>query len=75
MSTATDMLQKYHDAEAAILGGQEVQWGDRRLKLADLAEVRAGRAEWERKVAAEQRAAAGDRSRAGYAVADFSGCS
>jgi hypothetical protein len=71
MSTATDMRDKYLAAEAAILGGQSVAWGDRTLTRANLAEVREGRAEWEAKVAAEARAAAGGGR---FRLADFSGC-
>lgn len=53
MSTATIMLGLYLDAETKILGGQSVRFGERVLTRADLAEVRAGRAEWERKALAE----------------------
>lgn len=55
MSTATDMLQKYLDAETAILSGQTVRFGERVLTRANLIEVQQGRREWERKVANEQR--------------------
>jgi hypothetical protein len=55
MSTATDMLAHYLAAEAAILRGQKYRWGDRELTRADLAQVQAGRREWERKAAAEAR--------------------
>lgn len=55
MSTATDMLAHYIAAEIAILGGQVYKWGDRQLNRADLAQVIAGRKEWERKVNAEAR--------------------
>lgn len=58
MSTATDMLAKYLAAEAAILNGQSVRWGERTLQRADLPEVRAGRKEWESRVKAEQGTAA-----------------
>jgi hypothetical protein len=71
MSTATDMRDKYIAAEASILGGQTVTWGDRTLSLANLAEVRAGRAEWEAKAAAEARGAAGGGR---FRYADFTGC-
>ena len=71
MSMATDMLAKYHAAETSILAGQTVQWGDQRLGLADLAVVQNGRREWQRKVVTETRHAAGDHSRAGYALASF----
>lgn len=59
MSTATDMLAKYLQAEASLLQGKEVSFLDRRLRREDLAEIRAGRLEWERRVAAEQAAADG----------------
>ena len=50
LATATARLQLYLDAEAAILAKQEYQIGTRKLKHADLAEVRAGVAQWDRKV-------------------------
>lgn len=59
VSTATDMLAKYLQAEADILAGKEVRFADRMLRLEDLAEIRAGRKEWERRVAGESNAAAG----------------
>jgi hypothetical protein len=71
MSTATDMRDKYIAAEASILAGQLVTWGDRTLSRANLAEVRAGRAEWEAKATAEARAAAGGGR---FRYADFTGC-
>lgn len=36
MSTASDRLQLYLDAEEKILGGQSVRMGDRQLQYADL---------------------------------------
>lgn len=59
MSTATEMLAKYLAAEAALLAGKEVAFGDRRLRHEDLPEIRAGRREWESRVSAEQRVADG----------------
>lgn len=53
MTTATDMLAKYLAAEAAILDGQEVRFGDRLLKMAQLPEIITGRKEWEARVARE----------------------
>lgn len=53
MSTATTMLALYIDMEAQILAAQSVRFGERVLTRADLSEVRAGRAEWERKALAE----------------------
>ncbi|HXD38780.1 MAG TPA: primosomal replication protein PriB/PriC domain protein [Rhodanobacter sp.] len=71
MSTATDMLQLYLDAEAKVLAGQSVAWGDRTLTRANLAEIRAGRAEWQRTVNHEKPASSGG---GGYALANFNGC-
>jgi len=59
MSTATDMLAAYLDAEAAVLAGKEVRFQDRMLRREDLPEIRAGRREWEQRVAAESATAAG----------------
>lgn len=59
MSIAQDMLARYLAAEEALLRGKEVAFGDRKLRREDLPEVRAGRREWESRVAAEQRSAAG----------------
>lgn len=50
LTTATARLQLYLDAEAAILAKQEYQIGTRKLKYADLAEVRAGIDLWDRRV-------------------------
>lgn len=72
MSIATDMLQRYIDAEVAVLGGLSVRWHDgRMLTRANLPEVQAGRREWQRIVDAERRIAAGG-SAIRYQVADFS---
>jgi hypothetical protein len=71
MSAASDLLALYLAAEAKILAGQEATLGDRRLKLADLAEVRAERQNLERRVEAENRAAAGSVG-ARHQLADFS---
>lgn len=49
--TPAQMRDKYIAAEAAILEGKEVRWGDRFLKMEDLAEIRAGRKEWEQRAA------------------------
>lgn len=76
MTTATDMLSAYLQAEAAILAGQEFWWSDgRKLRRADLPEIRAGRQEWEARVAAETAAASGASTLGGlrFAVADLSG--
>ena len=73
MSTAADMVALYTQAEADILAhGQSSAIEGRSLTTADLAEVRAGRLEWEQRAAAEGRAAAG-RGGMGYSVARFDG--
>ena len=71
MSTATDMLQLYLDAETKVLAGQAVDWGDRKLTRANLAEIRAGRAEWQRAVNREKPASDGGGS---WSLANFNGC-
>lgn len=53
MTQAADMLTLYIQAESAVLSGQEFTLGDRRLRRADLAEIRAGRQEWQARVNAE----------------------
>lgn len=50
MTTAQQMLQRYIDAETAVLSGQSVRLGERQLTRADLAEIRAGRREWQQQV-------------------------
>lgn len=67
VTTAETMLETYRRAELAVLKGQSYRLGDRQLTRADLAEIRAGRAEWERAVARE-RNGGGVR----YQLADFS---
>jgi len=52
--TASEMLAKYLAAEAAVLQGQTIQFEGRQVTRADLASIRAGRKEWESKVAAER---------------------
>ena len=61
-TTASEMLDKYIAAEAAILEGQSVRFGDRILTRANLIEVQQGRRDWERRVDAEARIALGGTS-------------
>lgn len=63
MSTSTDMLAKYLDAEAKLLAGKSVRINGRQLVHEDLAMIRAGRKEWEGRVAAEESRAAGTNPR------------
>ena len=68
MSTATDMLAKYIKAEGDLLEGKEVRIGDVTYRSEDLAQIRAGRQEWERKVLAERNRAAGAATFGGLSV-------
>lgn len=61
------MLEMYLTAEAAVLQGQSFRMGERQLNRADLAEIRAGRREWEAKV--NMQAMGG--SRVSVSLADF----
>lgn len=71
MSNATEMLAFYMSAEKAILQGQSVRYGERYLSRANLLEVQNGRRDWERRVNAENRTAAGGGSLR-YLTPDFS---
>lgn len=71
MSQATDMLSQYLQAESAVLSGQTISFNGRTHTLADLDSIRAGRKEWEKKVAAEQGAAGATFGGKGFAVATF----
>jgi len=50
-----DMLDRYLAAEQALLEGKNFMWGNRLLQRENLAEIRAGRQEWEAKLASAQR--------------------
>jgi hypothetical protein len=65
-TSASEMVAFYLEAEVAVLQGKTVRHGDRLLTMEDLPEIRKGRAEWERRAAAE---ASGSRSL--YSVARF----
>jgi len=53
MSEATEMYAFYVTAEKAVLKGQSYSKDGRTMTRADLPEIRAGRREWERKIATE----------------------
>ena len=72
MTTAADMLAAYLAAESALLQGKEATFGDRRLRYEDLAEIRKGRQEWERRVSSESARAMGGRG-LDFSLADLSG--
>ena len=50
LAQAQARLDAYLAAELAVLGGQEYEIAGRRLKRADLKEIRAGIDVWERRV-------------------------
>lgn len=73
MTIATDMLASYLAAEADVLSGKTIQFNGRTVTTENLAEIRKGRLEWERRVSAE---AGGGRPTFGglsYSVARFDG--
>lgn len=71
VATTAELLQLYVDAEARILAGQSVRFGERQLTLPDLAEVRKERVRLQALLLTET---AGGRSR--FSQANFSrgGC-
>lgn len=52
--TARQMVDRYIEAEQAVLEGKSVQFGNRTLTMENLGQIRDGRKEWERRVAAEE---------------------
>lgn len=78
LETAQAMVTAYTTAETEILLGKEVRMGgpglDRWLRYEDLQQVRAGRKEWESRVAKLQAEASTAPTFGGlrYSVADFS---
>lgn len=66
--SAQEMLDKYLEAEEAILLGKTTIFMGRTHTMAELPQIQAGRREWERKVIAQRNAAQGS---PGYALATF----
>ncbi len=66
--SAQEMLDKYLEAEAAILLGKTIIFNGRTQTMAELPQIQAGRREWERKVNAQRNAAQGS---PGYSLATF----
>lgn len=72
LDDAQKMVDQYIQAEAAILSGKSVTWQGRTVSMENLTEIRAGRKEWEARVAALATAAAAGGSRGnGYSFARF----
>lgn len=65
---AQEMLDKYLEAETAILLGKTTIFNGRTHTMAELPQIQAGRREWERRVNAQRAAAQGS---PGYALAEF----
>lgn len=68
ITQAQQILERYITAEQEVLEGRTVSFAGRTLTMVDLSEIRAGRKEWERKIASLQRAASGARP---YKLASF----
>lgn len=62
MSTASELLPLYVEAEKKILKGQSYEFGGRTLTMADLSDIRKERERLERRVNAETQAAKGRRT-------------
>lgn len=74
MSTAAaSMLAKYLEAEQAVLGGKTITFQGRSMGMENLQEIRAGRREWEARLAQENRRASCRPSIGGmsFSVASF----
>ncbi|MCK9622231.1 MAG: hypothetical protein M0R47_17045 [Methylobacter sp.] len=57
MSTATNMLALYIEAEQAVLGGRRYEKNGMKFEREDLAKIQTGRREWQTIVNAENMAA------------------
>jgi len=66
---AQSMIDLYVEAEQAVLFGKETQFNGRKAVMADLPAIRAGRAEWERRLNSQIRA---QRGGSGFSLAEFS---
>ncbi len=65
--SAQEMVDRYLRAEIDLLeGGKDVQFGGRRVTMAELPQIRTGRLEWERRASAEAR-----EGRPGHSLATF----
>lgn len=75
MITAATMLAEYLKAEQAVLAGKTITFQGRSMGMENLQEIRAGRREWEARIAQEARVARGRPSIGGmsFSVASFAG--
>lgn len=65
---AETMVERYIDAEMAVLDGKAIQFGGRTLTMENLGQIREGRKEWERRAAETVRARGGN---SGYSLAEM----
>lgn len=68
--TAKQMVERYIEAEMAVLEGRSVTFNGRTLTMADLSQIREGRKEWERRAVLEVQSRRGGGQ--GYSLAEFS---
>ncbi|WP_297200384.1 hypothetical protein [uncultured Pluralibacter sp.] len=68
-SNVEAMIQRYTDAEMAVLDGKSIRFNGQEMTMENLSEIRKGRQEWERRLSSidTQR-----RGRTGYKLARFS---
>lgn len=73
MTTAANMLAEYMRAELAVLAGKTITFQGRSMGMENLQEIRAGRREWETRIAQESRMASCRPSIGGmsFSVASF----
>ncbi len=73
MTTAATMLAEYMKAELAVLAGKTITFQGRSMGMENLQEIRAGRQEWEARIAQDARKASGQPSIGGmsFSVASF----
>lgn len=67
--TAKQMVDRYLEAEMALLEGKSIQFGGRTLTMENLGQIREGRKEWERRAVLETQAGRGGSQ--GYSLAEF----
>jgi len=58
-TTAQQMVDYYTEAEIAALEGRMFMFNGRQVMSQDLTQIRSGRKEWERKLAAEKASSSG----------------
>lgn len=62
------MVQRYVEAEMAVLDGKSITFNGQQMSYENLSEIRKGRQEWERRLADSDRQGLG---RPGYKLAGF----